>query len=81
LHLHHTGRELLDQHTWAHLEPEISQSNSRAAIIAPRAMQWEGFFYNSADIFIDPSFMLAPASQFREILSRAVSTNRTRPGS
>jgi len=32
-------------YTWARLEPEIGQSNSRAAIIAPRSMQWEALFH------------------------------------
>jgi hypothetical protein len=45
LHLHDASRQFVDQHTWAHPELEITDSNSRATIIAPPTMQWEAFFH------------------------------------
>jgi hypothetical protein len=53
LYLHHTSRQFFNQHTWAHLDPEIGQSNSRAAIIAPQLMQWEAFSHRFTDILIE----------------------------
>ena len=41
----HRPRVFQSTYTWARLEPEIGQSNSRAAIIAPRSMQWEALFH------------------------------------
>src|SRR5580704_8576363 len=47
LHLHYTVRQLLNPHTRPTWVPEFGQSNSRAAIIAPRSMPWEAFSEDS----------------------------------
>jgi len=41
----HQPRVYQSTYTWARLDPEIGQSNSRAAIIAPCPMQWEALFH------------------------------------
>src|SRR5581483_12492677 len=42
----HQPRVFRSTYTWARLEPKIGQSNSWAAIIAPRRMQWEALFHS-----------------------------------
>jgi hypothetical protein len=50
---------------WARLEPEISQSNSRAAIIALRVVHWEALFFKGiAAILPQKSLGSGPGKNF-----------------